>query len=195
MAANIPGSCIKCGKTGGVLFCNGCQKTLCFKHVNEHRNELEKQLEDLISEENEFENDLGKVDDSHYLFNDIDKWKKESIEQIKEIAKQTKQDLRQLINKSNEKLLKTCEKLKENIRLLKESEDLSEIQLNKLLNELNNLKEKLNIYQLIKSSNSIFLKIETKEINEISLLSDYLNIKIIYRVFQVNEIKTQERSM
>ncbi|CAF4883851.1 unnamed protein product, partial [Rotaria sp. Silwood2] len=60
MAANIPGSCIKCGKTGGVLFCNGCQKTLCFKHVNEHRNELEKQLEDLISEENEFENDLGK---------------------------------------------------------------------------------------------------------------------------------------
>ncbi|CAF1094741.1 unnamed protein product [Rotaria sp. Silwood1] len=168
MAANIHGSCVKCGKTGGVLFCNGCQQTLCFKHVNEHRDELEKQLEDLISQENQFENDLAKRDDSHYLFNDIDQWKKETIEQVKQIAKQAKQDLRQLIDQSNENLLKSCEKLKENIRLLKESEDLSEIQLNKLSNELNNLKKEINTYQLIKSSNQIFLKIEKQEINEAS---------------------------
>ncbi|CAF1071870.1 unnamed protein product [Rotaria sordida] len=168
MTANIHGSCIKCGKSGGVLFCNGCQQTLCFKHVNEHRDELEKQLEDLINQENQFENDLTKKDDSHYLFNDIDKWKKETIEQIKQIAKQAKQDLRELINQSNEKLLKRCEEVKENVRLLKESEDLSEIQLNKLSNELNNLKKEINSFQLIKSSNSIFLKIEKQETNDIS---------------------------
>src|SRR5580698_10507154 len=102
MAANLHGSCVKCGKTGGILLCNGCNQTLCFKHVNEHKDELEKELENLINQENDFENDLSKTGDSHYLFNEIDQWKKESIEQIKQIAKQAKQDLRQLINQSNE---------------------------------------------------------------------------------------------
>lgn len=163
MAADIHRSCVKCGKSGGVLLCNGCQQTLCFKHVNEHRDELEQQLEDLIFQENQFENDLSGKDDQHYLFNDIDIWKKESIEQIKQIAKQAKQDLRELINQSNQRLLNSCQQLKQNIRLLKESEDLSEIQLIKLTNQLNHLKKQINSFQLIKSSNSNFLKVEKQE--------------------------------
>ncbi|CAF2161008.1 unnamed protein product, partial [Rotaria magnacalcarata] len=34
---NLHDSCAKRGKNGGIFFCNGCQRTLCFKHVNEHR--------------------------------------------------------------------------------------------------------------------------------------------------------------
>ncbi|CAF1565050.1 unnamed protein product, partial [Rotaria sp. Silwood1] len=91
MAANIHGSSVKCGKIARVSFRNGYQQTLGVKHSDEYRDELEKQLEDLINQENQFENDLAKSDDSHYLFNDIDKWKKETIEQIRRIAKQAKQ--------------------------------------------------------------------------------------------------------
>jgi len=40
--------------------------------VNEHKNELDKQLENLINEENVFENDLCQKDDSHYLYNEIE---------------------------------------------------------------------------------------------------------------------------
>ncbi|CAF3461280.1 unnamed protein product, partial [Rotaria socialis] len=43
-------SCVKRGKNGGILFGNGCQRTLCFKHVNEHRDEIEKQFEDSINQ-------------------------------------------------------------------------------------------------------------------------------------------------
>jgi hypothetical protein len=167
MAANIQTSCNKCGKTGVILLCNGCNKTLCFKHVNEHKEELEKELEDLINKENEFENNLCKIDDSHYLFNEIDQWKKESIEQIKQIAKQAKQDLRLLINQSNQKLIINSQKIKEELLLLKQSEDLSEIKLIKLINQFNDLKKEINSFQLIKSSNSIFLKVEKQQTYEI----------------------------
>jgi hypothetical protein len=167
MAAHIYGSCIKCGKNGGILVCNGCQQTLCFKHVNEHKSELDKQLEDLINEENQFENDLSKIHDSHYLFDEIDQWRKESIEQIKQISKQAKQDLRQIIHQSNEELLRKCREINENIHLLKQSDDLSEFQLIKLTNEFNHLKKQIHSFQLIKSSNSNFLKIQKHEINEI----------------------------
>jgi len=167
MAASIDVSCVRCGKNGGIVLCNGCNQILCFKHINEHKEELENELEELINKENQFENDLSKSDDSHYLFNHIDQWKKELIQQIKQIANQAKQDLRQLINQSNQQLLIHSQQIKENLRLLKESQDLSEIQLNKLSNQFNHLKKQIDSIQLIKSSNSIFLKIQKEEqINE-----------------------------
>jgi hypothetical protein len=167
MAASIDVSCVRCGKNGGIVLCNGCNQILCFKHINEHKEELENELEELINKENQFENDLSKIDDSHYLFNHIDQWKKESIQQIKQIANQAKQDLRQLINQSNQQLLIYSQQIKENLRLLKESQDLSEIQLNKLSNQFNHLKKQIDSIQLIKSSNSIFLKIQKeKQIDE-----------------------------
>ena len=160
MAANLHGSCVKCGKTGGILLCNGCQQMLCFKHVNEHKDQLDKQLEDLINQQYQFENDISKTDQSHYLFNHIDQWKKESFEQIKQIAKQAKEDLTQLINQQNEKLKKNSEEIKEKLRLLKESEDLSEIELNHLTNQFNHLKKQIDSLILIKPSQINSLKIE-----------------------------------
>ena len=160
MAANLYGSCVKCNKSSGILLCTGCNKTLCFEHVSEHKKEIDRNWEDLINEKNQFENNLSKTDDSHYLFTQIDQWKKETIEQIKEITKKAKKDLRELINKSHQELFKDLEIIKENVRLLKESEDLSEIQLIKLTNEFNQFKEKINSFQLIKSSNSNFLRVE-----------------------------------
>ncbi|CAF2118321.1 unnamed protein product, partial [Rotaria magnacalcarata] len=78
---NIPFvRCVKRGKNGGIFFCNGCQRTLCFKHVNEHRDEIEKQFEDLINQKNQIENDISIRDDSQYLFNEIEQWKRENIE-------------------------------------------------------------------------------------------------------------------
>ena len=93
MAANIPSSCVKCNRTENILFCNGCKQTLCFKHAIEHRDDSEILLEDLIDQKSQFECNLSKVDDSHYLFRDIDSWKKEKIDPIKRLTKQAKQDL------------------------------------------------------------------------------------------------------
>ncbi|CAF3740296.1 unnamed protein product [Rotaria socialis] len=106
---NLHDSCVKRGKNGGILFGNGCQRTLCFKHVNEHRDEIEKQFEDSINQKNQIENDISIRDDSHFLFNEIEQWKRENIEQIKKIAKQ---DLRKLNDESKEILLKIAKNLK-----------------------------------------------------------------------------------
>jgi len=59
------------------------------------------------------------------------------------------------------------QKIKEELLLLKQSEDLSEIKLIKLINQFNDLKKEINSFQLIKSSNSNFLKVEKQQIYEI----------------------------
>ena len=167
MAATIPVNCVKCNKNGGILLCNGCNQYLCFEHVNQHRNEIEQNLEDLIRDEDQFEKDLSNSDDKHLLFGQIDQWKKESIEQIKQIAKKAKEDLRELLKQSHENILKDLTHLRENIHLLKESNDLSEIQLNKLINRFNQFKSKINSFQLIKSTNSNYLQIMKQKEDEL----------------------------
>ncbi|UJR34361.1 hypothetical protein I4U23_021765 [Adineta vaga] len=160
MTGNLHGCCVKCGKNGGILYCNGCEQTLCFKHVNEHRNELEKDLENLIHEENQFELNLSKIDETSELFQEIDQWRKSSIEQIKQIAKQAKQDLKDLLFKSNEDLLNKSKLIQINLHLLKESDDFNEKQFKDLINQFNSLKKQINSFRLIKSYNSNFIQIE-----------------------------------
>lgn len=168
MAATIPRSCVKCNKNGGILLCNGCNQYLCFEHVNQHKNEIEQNFEDLIRDEDQFEKDLSSKDDKHLLFDQIDQWRKDSIEQIKEIAKKAKEDLRELLKQSNENLLKDLINLRKNIHLLKQSNDLSEIQLKKLTNQFHQFKSQIDSFQLIKSTNSNFLRINQTKVDQSS---------------------------
>lgn len=194
MAGNLDVCCIKCEKTGGTVLCNGCNKILCFKHINEHYLEIEKDFEDLIYQENEFENNILKNDDSHQLFYQIDQWKKDKIEEIKQIAKQTKENLKQLINQTNQKLLKELKLIKDNLYLLKQSQDLSENKLIHLTNQFNQLKNQINSFQLIKSTNSPSLQIENEQtdlITQIQPSPSTISIEKLSPYFQLTHSKKE----
>ncbi|CAF3473426.1 unnamed protein product, partial [Rotaria sp. Silwood2] len=40
--------CVMCNKGKGSFKCEGCSRMFCPKHSNDHRNELSKQLEEIV---------------------------------------------------------------------------------------------------------------------------------------------------
>ena len=98
------------------------------------------------------------------LFDEIDRWKKESIDQIKRVAKQSKENVQQLIEESNQRLVNLSQNLQEKLCLYKQTENYSEIQLKNISDELNQLEKETNSFELIKSSYEHFIQI--KNLNE-----------------------------
>ncbi|CAF5040013.1 unnamed protein product, partial [Rotaria sp. Silwood1] len=41
--------CSICEKAAGIFTCRGCQKDFCYRHVAEHRQELNKQMDELTT--------------------------------------------------------------------------------------------------------------------------------------------------
>src|SRR5689334_1954081 len=98
--------CITCSKSGGILTCNGCERTFCGKHVIEHRQELANQLDEIMQEHDLLRQELSRSSDEHFLLEQINKWEKESITKIQIAAEAARADLREMIEKTKEQLSK-----------------------------------------------------------------------------------------
>jgi hypothetical protein len=86
--------CATCSKEKAILKCEGCLQTFCFNHVADHRQELNKQLEDvevtcdLIRERlTEQTTDSQK----HPLLQKINEWEENSIDKIRTTAEEARQ--------------------------------------------------------------------------------------------------------
>jgi septation ring formation regulator EzrA len=85
--------CATCSKEKAILKCEGCLQTFCFNHVTDHRQELNKQLEDvevtcdLIRERlTEQTTDSQK----HPLLQKINEWEENSIGKIRTTAEEAR---------------------------------------------------------------------------------------------------------
>ncbi len=77
--------CITCGKEKSAVRCEGCLQTFCFSHLNDHRQELSVQFDDI-----EVNRDLLRQilieqttnPNNHSLIKQIDQWEEDSIRKI-----------------------------------------------------------------------------------------------------------------
>jgi hypothetical protein len=135
--------CCKCNKGAGVFTCDGCQQSFCRKHTDEHRQELSIQMDSIGQEHDVFQRDLNKEMHPHPLLSRIDEWERESIKKIQQVAKQTRVDLKELIDQ-NRKVLKTSmNQLTDELQSSRDSEDYTEIDLKRWLNRLKELRNEL----------------------------------------------------
>jgi hypothetical protein len=133
--------CVSCTKSGGIMTCNGCQQTFCGKHVIEHRQELVSQLEGIMQDHNLFQQELGQSSfDNSVLEQQIDLWEKESITKIQVTAEAARADLRQMLEKSKEQISKACQDIAVNLRSSHDTDDFSEHDLNRWIEQLKELK-------------------------------------------------------
>ncbi|CAF3008159.1 unnamed protein product [Rotaria sp. Silwood2] len=89
-------SCIACGTAAGMFTCRGCSKTFCLNHTNEHREILEKQMNEIINNHNRLKQQISNEETDQYyklLIEQIDQWEKESINKIYRTAKEIRQQL------------------------------------------------------------------------------------------------------
>jgi uncharacterized UBP type Zn finger protein len=95
--------CIICNKGIGQFKCEGCSQAFCTKHVVEHRQTLNQQLDNIIVEHDTlYQTTNENKNRCKSLMTYIEQWEQQSIDKIRQIAKEARQRVSQLadINKS-----------------------------------------------------------------------------------------------
>jgi hypothetical protein len=106
--------CATCGnKAAGIFRCEGCLRVFCRKHLNEHRDLLSHQLDEIFIEHDTLQQTIvenkGKQNNQHPILKQIDKWEEDSIVKIQQVAEEARQQVEKLtssqIGKSDDVLV------------------------------------------------------------------------------------------
>ncbi|CAF0715386.1 unnamed protein product [Adineta steineri] len=140
--------CVTCGKEKSTVRCDGCSQPFCYNHLVDHRQELDKQLDEIEVSRDLFRQtltDQSAKPENQALIKQIDEWEQNSITKIR----QTANEARQIILQHTTKYLTEMEiKLNALTKQLRESRgendfieaDLQQwnTQLTEMKNELDN---------------------------------------------------------
>lgn len=168
--------CITCGKERSAVRCEGCLQIFCYNHLNDHRQQLNQQLDEIEVNRDIFRQTLTQqITDSkqHVLIKQIDQWEEDSIRRIQQIAEESRQLLDQYISEYLNQIEGNLNKLTEVLRQTRREDDFNEIDLNKFKEKLTQLEKELN-----QPSNISIQKDLSSPINNISVIfrsSKYAN--------------------
>jgi hypothetical protein len=141
MAAPTTGrtQCVRCGKNRCTSKCIGCLKDLCHNHLNEHREQLGQQLDEIEANRTMFQESLAeqmKKPQDNPLIQQIDIWERDSIKKIKETADTAKQSLIQQISEHYKQIDMKLNTLATQLRESREDNDFNEIVLRQYQDQL-----------------------------------------------------------
>ena len=93
--------CITCGnKSVGIFKCEGCLQTFCRNHVNEHRDMLSQQLDEVVLEYDTLQHTITEQSDSkksqELLLKQVDEWEKQSIGKVQQVALEVRKQIETL---------------------------------------------------------------------------------------------------
>jgi len=138
--------CIICGKDRSAVRCEGCLQIFCYNHLKDHRQELNKQLDEIEVNQNIFRQTLAQqtIDlKQNSLIKQIDEWKEDSIKMIQQTAEECKQLLLQYTTEHITNIEVNLNKLTEELRQIRQENDFNEIYLKQLNEKLSQLANEL----------------------------------------------------
>ncbi|CAF0758915.1 unnamed protein product [Adineta steineri] len=138
--------CVTCDKEKATLRCGGCLQEFCFNHLTDHRQELRKQLDDIIATRdvfqqtlNEQRNDLEK----HALIGKINEWERVSIKTIQQTAEEERQKVYKYASVHRRQIKFDPNKLSEQLGQSREENDIDDTNIRDWNEELNRLAKQL----------------------------------------------------
>ncbi len=167
-------TCSKCEKTAGSFSCDGCGQSFCLKHVTEHRQELNYQMDNIEQEHNIIHLELlnqKEKQNEHEIFNRIDQWEKESIEKIHQIADESRTTLKQILDSILDYGHKSLKKVSLKLHRARESDDFFENDLHRWMQQLNHLRAEI---ECMSNSISIINDHSTSVIQFIKIVQDQI---------------------
>lgn len=159
--------CVKCDKNRATFKCAGCLQEYCFDHLKYHREELNKQLDEVELNRDIFRQSLNQQIEqfnNHLLTQKIDEWEKNSIKIIQKTAQEAREILLKTIKEYNQLIETKLHKLTNEIRETRQENDFDEINLRSFEEELKLLNE-----ELAKQSHISIHKESTPLIHKISV--------------------------
>jgi hypothetical protein len=138
--------CIICTKEKATIKCGGCREDFCYKHWEPHRQELNKQLDEIEVNRDLFRQSLTqqtKQPNNHILIQQIDQWKQKSIRIIEQVAEETKKTVLKTTNENIHQMEQRLNKLTTQLRQCRKDDDVNEISLLQFQEELERLTKEL----------------------------------------------------
>ena len=138
-------SCVKCGARNAFIPCDGCQSRFCQKHFTEHRAELTNELRNI----DEQGGNLKKMHERHEqrldhpLFAQIKVWEHDAISKIQLTAQAARDQLRQVLKASTDRIKTLLIQLKVEVDTKREHDDFLESDLLQLNEQLKNIRKQL----------------------------------------------------
>jgi hypothetical protein len=143
--ASASAPCRKCDRSSSR--CDGCHRLFCDYHLSEHRQNLTEQIDNLITEYSNLKEILAlppsyeSLTESTELINKINQWEIDTIQQIKEIAEQTREKVRRRSNTiTSERFEPEFQQLTTQLQQNQRTNHFTELDIERLTTQLNNLK-------------------------------------------------------
>ncbi len=127
---NTKTQCIKCGKDKVAYQCDGCLQRFCLNHLNQHNQELEKQLDEINDSRNLLQQNLIEQKNSpekNSLFEQINQWENKSITIIKRTANEARNLLFDHINEHLNKIEIMLNQLTKQLKDIRQENNFNEI--------------------------------------------------------------------
>ncbi|CAF3424741.1 unnamed protein product, partial [Rotaria sp. Silwood2] len=139
--------CDTCQKTKGISKCEGCSKIFCYNHFVGHRQELNKQLDEVEVTRDVFWQSLSEQiskPQNHILVQKINDWERDSIQLIRQTADEVRKLLQKHIAKHITDIEIKVNKLTDQLRQSRQENDFIETDLHRWKNQLIQLTDELN---------------------------------------------------
>jgi septal ring factor EnvC (AmiA/AmiB activator) len=138
--------CISCGKDKSTLRCGGCLQEYCVNHSFDHRQELNKQLDDVEITRHLFRQTLiqqATDPEKHALIQQINDWEHDSITKIRQTAEEARQTLLKYTTGHIKQIEVDLNKLTDQLRQSREDNDFYETDIRYWNEELKRLAKEL----------------------------------------------------
>ena len=139
--------CSTCKKASGILICQGCRKDFCFRHVAEHRQELNLQLDELAIDHDQLQQTIAEQEAQphcHPLMKEIDQYEQQATEDIR-------QQLLELLAQYRVQVANHLTTITNELKQARYDEDFMEIDLKRWKERLNRLQASLDAVHTIDS--------------------------------------------
>ncbi|CAF1124498.1 unnamed protein product [Adineta ricciae] len=176
--------CVTCAKDKGTVQCHGCSQSFCFKHLTDHRQQLNQQFDEIEMTRDLFRQTLTEYSNNlqkHLLIKEIDRWEQDSINLIRKTAEEARQHMHKHTTEHLSKMEKKLNDLTKQLKEGREDDDFVEIDLQQWNQQLTQMNEELmkptNIK--VKQSSTPLIRMINVEIFDKDL-SSYNNIDLLF---------------
>lgn len=137
-------SCAICGKEKATLRCSGCLAEFCYQDLMIHREELNRQLEEIENHRDLLRQVLTEQIQRSISMQEIDQWEQRSIEFTRQTAEQARATLREYSKKYLEQIEFNLAQFTQELRQCRQEEDFNEIHLQQFQQQLKQMTKELN---------------------------------------------------
>lgn len=154
--------CSTCKKASGILICQGCRRNFCFRHVGEHRQELNLQLDELANNHDQLQQTIIEQTaqpHSHPLIKELDQWEQQPTDD------DVRQQLLTMLAEHRIQIANELARITNELKRARYDDDFMEIDLKQWKEKLDQLKLNLDT---VHPKNNHFELLENDHINDAS---------------------------